>query len=444
MNPPPSGSDDPPRTHGRPGVRGAVALGVLGIGVAGFALLSRESVRPMPPPGKPPPVRTRVIELEARDFPVVVRSQAIVRAREEVTLSAQIAGRVARVAPEFDDGAFFEAGDVLLELEADDFRTAVAMAEARVQSTEAAARLAELNQRRDADLLRAQLIPAAQAEVTAATLAQVRADAATASAQLDRARRDLDRTRVRSPFAGCVRRRAVGPGQWVTPGAPLGSVFAVDAVEVRLPVSGSALAFLRLPGERNGRREVPPPPERAESQSRSDPAEPRMEVELEDSLATARPSRWRGRVVRGEQALHADTLERFVIVRVDDPFGFHADQPPLRPGQPVTGFLPGQVLTNVLVLPRVAVRELDRIHLVDPGTRRLSSRRIAPLWADAEQVVVRDASIPDGMLLATTHLVHAPDGAEVEIIPDLAAGAGASTNAAPRGTRAAATSGGRP
>lgn len=368
-------------------------------------LLSREPARPTLPPAKPPPVRTRVVELRARDYQVTVRAQGVVRARDEITLSAQVAGRVARVADDFEDGAFFSEGALLLELEADDSRIAVAMAEARVQSTEAAARLAELAANRDATMLRNLLLPAAQAEVSAATLTQARAEAATAAAQLERARHDLERTRVRAPFAGAVRRRMVGTGQWVSPGTALGSLFAVDAVEVRLPVSAAALAFLDLPGERIGL-----------SGTETKPAQ---EVVLQDSLATLPGLRWLGRVVRGEQALDADTLERFVIVRVDDPFGLDSGRSSLRPGQPVIGILPGRVLTNVFALPRAAVRELDRVNLVDPDRLTLSTRRITPLWSDAEHIVVRDPAIQDGTLLATTHLVYAPEGAKVEIIPDI-------------------------
>ncbi|GAF95631.1 unnamed protein product, partial [marine sediment metagenome] len=37
---------------------------------------------------------------------------------------------------------------------------------------------------------------------------------------------------------------------------------------------------------------------------------------------------------------------------------------------------------------------------------------------DEEHVVVRDPTIADGSLLATTHLIYAPDGSKVEILPD--------------------------
>ena len=423
-------------------VRGLVAIGLLGMGIGGYVWLARVPTGAPAPAGAPQPVRSRVVELRKRDFPVVVRSQGVVRAREELSLSAQVAGRVARVAPEFEDGAFFDAGEVLVELDAEDFQTAVAMADARLQSTRAAAVLAELNQDRDAALLRNSLLTSAQAEATAATLAQARAESAMAQAQLERARRDLDRTRVRAPFAGCVRRRTVAPGQWVSPGSVLGMVFSVEAVEVRLPVSGPALAFLELPGERIQRTELPWFPRGGGGVAVRPNVESRMEVSLEDALNASSDSRWSGFVVRGEQALDGETLERFAIVRVEDPFGFDSGRRPLRPGQPVTGFLPGAVLTNVYVLPRIAVRELDRIQLVDPTTKLLSSRRIVALWSDEQNVVMRDPSIPDGTLLATTHLVYAPEGAKVEIIPEITNAPSASPRGGDRGTNAASASGG--
>jgi hypothetical protein len=95
----------------------------------------------------------------------------------------------------------------------------------------------------------------------------------------------------------------------------------------------------------------------------------------------------------------------------------------LRPGQPVAGVLRGRVLTNVVALPRAAVRELDRVILVHREKRTLASRRIVPVWADEDHVVVDAGGLPPGHLLATTHLVYAPEGSAVEIIPEAGGGA---------------------
>jgi len=66
-------------------------------------------------------------------------------------------------------------------------------------------------------------------------------------------------------------------------------------------------------------------------------------------------------------------------------------------------------------------------------------RTIVPVWSDAEYIIVRDPSIADGTLLATTHLVCAPSGAQAEIIPDIPAGLAAGDTNAPAVTGIAVT-----
>ena len=218
-----------------------------------------------------------------------------------------------------------------------------------------------------------------------------------AKSQLERANRDLDRTKVKAPFAGRVRQRMVGLGQSVNTGSPLGVIFATDYAEVRLPISAKDMQYLVLP-ELEG--------------------DVGLEVELRDSL-DSEASRMRvGRIVRTEGALDENSLDLFVIARVEDPFGLKSRKPPLRIGQPVVASIAGMVLSDVLPIPRGAVRQLDQITLVDSSQWVLRTKKIIPIWSDQEYVIVRDKSIQDGSLLATTQLVYVPDGAKVEIIPD--------------------------
>ena len=59
---------------------------------------------------------------------------------------------------------------------------------------------------------------------------EAKANVASATAQLEQANRNLERTKVRAPFAGRVRVRSVGLGQSVGTSTPLGAVFSVDAL----------------------------------------------------------------------------------------------------------------------------------------------------------------------------------------------------------------------
>jgi RND family efflux transporter MFP subunit len=399
-DPEPAARTDPGRSPARlPArlLRVLLPVAILALGIGAFFQLAREAepVRSSPPPR--PALRTAVTELRPRDFPVVITTQGIVQPHQEITLSAQVSGRIEEVSPRFETGAYVAAGEVLVTLEVRDYEIALTIAEARALAAESAHQIARLNHERNQKLSAEQLISEAEVDHTAAIRQQAAAEVASSAAQVARARQDLERTRIRAPFAGRVRERQVGPGQLVGTGTPLGAIFAIDFAEVRLPLAGRELTHLALPEQAD---------------------DPPLRVELRDALGGNPDTVWEAWIVRTEGVLDESSLQLFAIARIDDPFGLTTGRPPLRIAQPVMASITGATLADVYALPRAAVRQLDRVLLVDPTTLTLRSHTITPLWSDAHFIIVRDHQIAAGTLLATTHLVFAPEGAQVEIIPE--------------------------
>ncbi len=401
-------------------LRLGLPTGILIAGLAAFWILSVEPAEEKAEPVETQTIRTRATELHTGNYPVMVKTHGIVQPHNEVTLSARVAGKVTRINPAFEVGSYFSSGEVLVELDSTDYQTGLAVAEAQRLSAQSALDLATQVHERNAELFRRNVVSEAVLNEAAAAKMQAQAALDTASARLEQARRDLDRTTIRAPFDGRVRQKDVGVGQLVATGTPLGVVFAIDFAEIRLPIAGPELPFLNLP-ERTG--------------------DPPVEVELRDGTDKNSPSVWMAKIVRTEGALDEDSLELYAIARVDDPFGLTSGCDPLRIGQPVVASIAGKVLTDVVAIPRVAVRQLDQIYLVDKTDLTLQPKRIVPLWSDEQHIVVRDLSLVDGVYLALTRLVYAPKGAKVEIIPesDPAAEATAQADAeAPRNTAAVA------
>ncbi|MFN0128019.1 MAG: efflux RND transporter periplasmic adaptor subunit [Verrucomicrobiales bacterium] len=376
------------------------AAAILGAGWLAFTLLARQKPKHPVPAAPPQAIRTRVMELETADYRVSVKTHGVVRAYDEITVTAEVAGRIVKVHPGFEDGAFFSEDEVLVELEPDDYATAVLAAEAQLARA-AAAHAQEQTRAKQARLNWRDLGYNEEPNELVLRLPQLReAQAAVDSAKalLERARRDLERTKIRAPFAGRVRARTAGPGQSLAAGTPLGTVFATEAAYVRLPIAAKQRRFLTLP------------------ESTDDPS---VEVTLHDSEGDAYGS-WTARIIRCEGALDENSLDLYAIARVDDPFALQAGtagRVPLRLGQPVTAHIPGHVLSDVTAIPRDAVRQLDRVYLVDSKSLTLKLVTITPLWSDEEHIIVR--GLPPGMLLAMTPLVYAPDGAKVTIIQEL-------------------------
>jgi RND family efflux transporter MFP subunit len=343
--------------------------------------------------------KTRVIELNVVDFEPQIETSGVVRAHNQITLTSQVSGRIVATHPQFEDGAYFEEGTVLVELDKADFKTVVASAKS--QQAQALALLAQEQTRakqarldwedlgykeEPSDLvLRVPQLREAEARVEAA------------AAQLDQAERGLERCQIRAPFDGRMRQRMVGVSQTISSGTSLASIFAVDYAEVRLPIEARHMRFLELPEEAS---------------------DSPIKIILRDALDESNKIEREAWIVRTEGALNEQSLDLFAIARIDDPFGRESGKAPLRIGQPVAAKVPGRPFEKVVVIPREAVRQLSRITVVDRDSHRISKRMVTPLWENDTDLIVSDESLVDGTLLATAFLVYTPDGTPVEILPD--------------------------
>jgi RND family efflux transporter MFP subunit len=384
--------------------RTVIPLLILAAGFAAWWVLGRPVEAPKSVPQPPQVLETTRLELKRTRYPVVLETQGTVRAHHTTTLTAQVAGIVRTIHPAFDDGAFFEEGQVLLELDPDDLaaqkttaESRLARAEAALAQEEARAKQARLNWEdigyKEAPsplVLRVPQLKEATANVTAAR------------AELDQAGRNLERAKVRAPFAGRVSTRLVGPGQAIGATTSLGMIFATDYAEIRLPLSAGQLAFARLPTRAN---DAPVP------------------VVLTDAL-DARPSgpahSWQAKIVRTEGTLDAASRELFAIARIEDPFGLTSGNPELRIGQPVRAAVEGVVLEDVFVLPRNALRGVNRVYVIDKPTLTIKRTDVVPVWSTPTELVMR-TGLQEGDWIATSRLSYAPDGAPVVVLETPAA-----------------------
>lgn len=386
----------------RPGVVGIllrIALPVvcLLLGFYAYQHLSVEAEKEEEPPAIKKMIRTRVVELHSRDYPIVIKKNGVVQPHNQVVLSAEVTGKVTRISPSFEVGSYFSAGDLLVELDARDYENAVALATAQYEGAKAALDLAELDHQRQVRLVKRNAAPEADLSQAVATRAQADSDLDAAKTQVDQAKRDLERTKIVAPFDGRVRQKDLGLGQSVGPGTPLGLVFAVDFAEVRLPIAGPELQHLDLP-EHDG--------------------DPPVEVELRDGINPANETVWNAKIVRTEGVLDEASLELFAIARINDPYGLKSGEPPLRIGLPVVGSIFGKTLENVVAVPRGSIRQMDQVYLIDKTELTIRSKTIVPVWSDAENILIRDPNFIDGTLVSTTRIVYAPEGAKIEIIPE--------------------------
>ncbi len=360
---------------------------------AGAALqLAAQREVPEPEPREVPLPSVRTVLAEPTDHEVWVTSRGTVVPRTESQLVVEVPGRVVRISPDLVSGGFFEAGEVLLEIDPRDLELAVAQAELDVARSRR--RLAE--EEADAEVARREWETLGTGEPTPLTLrepqvAEARAQVAAAEALLERARRDLARTRVTAPFSGRVRDKRVDLGQYVQPGTPVATLYATDVAEVRLPLADGELAFVELPVA--GLRDV----------------EKRPEVELVAHFAGDRRS-WTGRVVRTEGEIDPRTRMVMTVAEVREPYD-PSRVVPLAIGMFVEARIRGVLLEDVLVLPREALREGDRVYALDEEDRLLV-REVRVLRAERDRVVLRAEELA-GARVVVSPLELVTDGMRV-------------------------------
>ena len=217
----------------------------------------------------------------AENAPLDVLGAGTVQAREEVSVGAEVPGRLVYVAPGFQEGGLVSRGAPLFRIDASDYQNQVRGAQADV----AAQDVAVLQAREEVRIARAELDRYADrqgADPVAATIddndyasrilpprelqrarapangrpaptalatrqPQLRSAQAArqrAGAQLEDARLALSRTVVRAPFTGLVRSEEAAVGRLVQPGQELGSIVATDAYEVRVSLSEGDAALV--------------------------------------------------------------------------------------------------------------------------------------------------------------------------------------------------------
>ena len=220
-----------------------------------------------------------------------------------------------------------------------------------------------------------------------------------AQAEVAGAKRDLERTRIVAPYAGRVLEQSVDTGQYVSVGTVLAHVFAVDVVEVRLPLGPRQIEWIDVP-----------------ERYRRDGAEHRRDGPAVRLTARhgARRHVWPGRIVRAEGSIDAATRQQFVVAQIDDPYERGpADRPPLKIGQFVEAEIEGRMLRDVVMIPHGTLHREDTVFVVDAASR-LERRRVEVVWRDAGHAVVV-AGLEPGEHLVTTRLPLATSGVLVRV-----------------------------
>lgn len=319
-----------------------------------------------------------------------VHAQGTVRPTIQTTLASEVSGRIVGLSDQFVAGGFFRAGDILVEIDPSDYEAALLQAEADLASARAtlADETARSDQaRQDWQRLHGDRREPGELVLRLPQVARAQAAVQAAEAGVLRARRNLERTRIRLPYDGMVRAREANLGQYVSTGTVLGVAFAVESAEVRLPLSDADLAFLDLPAP--GRR-----------------SDARPEVRLTGSVGGQR-GEWLGEIIRTEGVIDENTRLSYAVVRIIDPYGLieESRQLPLPMGTFVSADIAGRSAAGLMELPRSALRSGDTL-LIAGADDRLEIRQVDVVRSTPSSVYIHNALHAGDRIITTA--IQAP------------------------------------
>ena len=278
-----------------------------------------------------------------------VESQGIVAPRTRTRIISEVSGLVLDVADAFVVGGTFKAGDMLLKLDPTDYEVALQRAKAKVISFKA---LMELENARSVQAEKEWGMtgrPTSEAPLLALRrpyLLEAEANLLQAKAEVRQAEIKLSKTIIRASYAGMVSEKLADIGQFVTMGTAIGETFAIDFVEIRLPLSEKDLTMM---------------------DGLSSQVELRKKQITLTGTVDGTVTSWLATLARSEGVVDELNRSQYIVARVADPYGLDDSdrQVPLRVGTFVKASIQGKVLKDVFKVPRSALLEGSRIGLVD-------------------------------------------------------------------------------
>lgn len=343
----------------------------------------------------------RVLEADPKSVRMVVHSQGTVAPRTETALVPEVSGNIVWISPNLIAGGYFEAGDPLLKIDNRDYVTAVDRARAAINRAEAEQEFSEFELQRLKELETRELISRSEVEAGIRIARVAEANLQEARASLQQTERDLTRTEIRAPFKGFVRNEQADIGQFVSRGTAIANIYAIDFIEVRLPIADQQLAYLDLPLSQRGELAIARAPS----------------VRLSADFAGQKYS-WMGTVVRTEAEIDSSSRMVYAVARVivdntetDAP---ETVAPPV--GLFVNAEIQGRPADNIIVLPRAAIRNASEILIVD-NDNRLRFRTVELLRIYGNEAFI-SGGIQKGELINLSPLQAVVDGMRVEPLLD--------------------------
>jgi len=357
----------------------ATSIIIASFSITVIMIFAKPSPKPVQNKFVPPVVET--MDAIPQFYNVQINSQGTVVPRTEITLTSEIPGKIDFVSSKIQSGSSFGIGDTLLILDQRDFELALIAA----QSSMYQAQVIYEREVAESEVAKKEWSninggKASNLALRKPQLDQAKAALAAAEANYQRALLNVERTYIRAPFKGRVRSEFVDIGMVVSPGIPLAQIYAIDKIEITLPIAESDIKFLSIPLD-----------------GRVVPFSNQPSMTLTSSFAGV-SQKWNGKILRSAAEIDPRTRMLSVIGQVSVKSSKNSTTP-IKVGMFVNASIEGKSFNNIYVVPREKVRDGEVWVLNNEGI--LSKREVELLRYEKEKALISDGFEKGDKILLT-------------------------------------------
>ena len=321
---------------------------------------------------------------------MVIRAYGTVRSGENLSLTAEVRGKIVEMAPDFEGGIYFPKGTFLMRIDPRSYRLTVDRLRSEIMRLDAeVARISQERKNLQASLSLAEedlrlskaeydrnlslakrkvvsqnlvdqthqrwLASSQKAQEVENSLALIKprinllkAQRRSALVQMKEAQLDLERTEIRAPFDGRMAEKQAETGQYVTAGTRLAHLYNVGIMEVEVRIPSRDIVWLHL----NSGGSVNP--------KSTSPTRARITFD-----AAGKKIHWDGFVSRIKGQMEEKTRTLPVVIQVQN--GHPGTGHPLMPGMFVMVEIVGKQVKDIFLLPQETVHENNSVYVVEDG-----------------------------------------------------------------------------
>ncbi|MDK2920969.1 MAG: rane fusion protein multidrug efflux system [Desulfonauticus sp.] len=357
-------------------LRGVIVFCILAIGIFIFKLLNSKKTNLSSTSKNLNVPLVETLKITTFSSQLKIRAQGVIEAREIGSLTPQVSGKVLYISPKLKPGSTVKKGELLLKIDPKDYQLALAQAQNNLIQAESNLILIQAQARQAIEAYKLEHGPEAQVPPLIAKepeLKQALANKEIALTKLKQAELNLKRTELFAPYDLVVLEKKVGLGTYINAGTSLATYYALDSLEVKVPLEPQKISYLS--------------------------AQSRAQIYVPSLDKTFTSTRWRP----GPQ-IEESTRLIDIYLQVNSPL--------LKPGEFVQVTLLGKLKKGLAKIPVSSVHDLNTVWILTP--EQTIEMRPVKVWEQEEDFLLVEG-LKSGTEVVTTPLGEVSSGLKVRV-----------------------------